>query len=389
VSILQDLMKSTTLRWDRSRGWQATPASVSHGADLVLYFAATDVLADPACVPLHDLLAAFPSAACVGCSSAGEIRDMSVEDDGLSALVIAFEKDSRVSVASALQSSGEESAETGRKLGRELSHADLKHVLVLSDGLRVNGSLLTEGLREVLPAGVTVSGGLAGDGARFSRTLVGVGDSMESGRVAVVGLYGAHLSVHFGSAGGWQAFGPTRLITQSMGNVLRTLDGQPALSLYKRYLGDLASGLPATGLLFPLQLLATRDATEGVVRTILAVDEETQSLTFAGDMTEGQYVRLMKAGCDALVDGADLAASQAGQHVLAPEGSAALLVSCVGRKLVMKQRVEEEVEAVIERLGRHVRAAGFYSYGEICPSGFAHGCDFHNQTMTLCVIAER
>ncbi|WP_404420269.1 FIST signal transduction protein [Nibricoccus sp. IMCC34717] len=382
-------MKSTTLRWDRTRGWLATPSSVSHGADLVLYFAASDVLADPVCAPLRDLRSAFPSAACVGCSSAGEIRDSSVEDDGLSALVIGFENGSSVSVVSAIQSSGTESAETGRKLGRELPQAGLRHVLVLSDGLCVNGSLLTEGLRAVLPAGVTVSGGLAGDGARFARTFVGVGDSVDSGRVAVIGLYGDHLSVKFGSAGGWQAFGPTRLITESSGNVLHTLDGQPALALYKRYLGDLASGLPATGLLFPLQLLGSKEAADGVVRTILAVDEEKQSLTFAGDMPQGQYVRLMKAGCDALVDGADSAAAQAGQIGTPPPGAAAVLVSCVGRKLVMKQRVEEEVEAVLQRLGGQVRAAGFYSYGEICPSGFAHSCDFHNQTMTLCVIAER
>jgi hypothetical protein len=175
------------------------------------------------------------------------------------------------------------------------------------------------------------------------------------------------------------------LITKSSGNVLFELDGQPALTLYKRYLGERAIGLPATGLLFPLSLLPTRESETGLVRTILAIDEDRQSLTFAGDMPKGAYVRLMKAGCDALVGGAQTAASEAGHT---PSAGFAVLVSCVGRKLVMGQRVEEEVEVVRTELGPAIATVGFYSYGEICPSGIQHSCDLHNQTMTLTVFSE-
>ncbi|MDX2187230.1 MAG: FIST N-terminal domain-containing protein [Opitutaceae bacterium] len=377
-------MNSTTLRWSRSSGWSSDLKAVPAGVSLVLYFGATDVLAaSPS--PIADLLQAFPDAVCAGCSSAGEIRDHFVEDDGLSVALVAFTSTSVKAAVVSCTDAGQ-SAQVGRELAARLQADGLRHVLVLSDGLHVNGSQLTEGLRAALPAGVTVSGGLAGDGARFSRTMVGLGPTIAEGQVVLVGFYGESLRVSHGSAGGWQPFGPKRLITAARGNVLQRLDDQPALALYKRYLGDLAEGLPATGLLFPLQLLPDREGTDGVVRTILAVNEADQSLTFAGDMPVGHYARLMKAGCDALVDGADHAA------LLACEGergeSLAILVSCVGRKLVMKQRVEEEVEAVLERLGGGVRSIGFYSYGEICPSGLAHGCDFHNQTMTLTVISE-
>jgi hypothetical protein len=246
---------------------------------------------------------------------------------------------------------------------------------------------LTLGLRESLPAGVLATGGLAGDGARFQRTLVGLGNTLSSGQIVGIGFYGDKIQARHGSAGGWGAFGPTRLITKSEGNILFSLDDQPALAVYKRYLGELADKLPSSGLLFPLQLLTDRDAKGGLVRTILAIDEASQSLTFAGDLPQGQYARFMKAGCDALVDGAD----QAAGNTLGIEDGGnclAVLVSCVGRKLVMGQRVEEEIEAVVNRLGPAAHTVGFYSYGEICPTGIINGCDLHNQTMTLTVFAE-
>ena len=69
--------------------------------------------------------------------------------------------------------------------------------------------------------------------------------------------------------------------------MLYELDGRPALALYKEYLGDRASGLPATALLFPLAVRSDRSATRRTVRTILGIDEEQQSMTFAGDVPEG------------------------------------------------------------------------------------------------------
>jgi len=233
---------------------------------------------------------------------------------------------------------------------------------------------------------VCATGGLAGDGAAFKRTLVGFGGEIGAGRMAAIGFYGEKFRATWGSAGGWSPFGPRRLITRAIDNVLYELDGQPALALYKRYLGERAAGLPATGLLFPLEGLAQRDAESGVARTILAVDEAGQSLTFAGDMPQGHYARLMKAGGDALIAGAQAAATRA-EHP-ATGAPLVVLVSCVGRKLVLGQRVEEEVEAALRPFPAGTPALGFYSYGEICPSGLVQECDLHNQTMTLTVVGE-
>lgn len=186
--------------------------------------------------------------------------------------------------------------------------------------------------------------------------------------------------------GGWDPFGPERLVTRSRRNVLYELDGQRALDLYVRYLGEHAAGLPATGLLFPLAL-RSHEGADSVVRTILSVDEMAGSLTFAGDIPEGMRARLMKANFDRLIDGATGAArGSIGRDAAPPE--LALLISCVGRKLVLKQRIEEEVEAVREIVGPRATLAGFYSYGEISPAASGAPCALHDQTMTITILSE-
>jgi hypothetical protein len=278
------------------------------------------------------------------------------------------------------------SDDAGRKLAAAIDQRGLRHVLVLSDGQHVNGSDLVRGLGEGLPKGVSVTGGLAGDGARFEETLVVAGE-LRSNAVAALGLYGPELHIGYGSLGGWDPFGPVRQVTRSDGNVLFELDGKPALELYKTYLGEHAAGLPATGLLFPLNVTKS-EGERALVRTILSVDEARQSLTFAGDVPEGALAQLMKANFDRLIEGAEGAARAS---ISASQGTVelALLISCVGRKLVLRQRTEEEVESVRDVVGEQAALTGFYSYGEICPAFAAADCQLHNQTMTITTLSER
>jgi hypothetical protein len=309
-----------------------------------------------------------------------------VTDDTLVLTAVAFE-DTRVEVRSIDARGCEGSDDAGDRLARALPAEGLVHVMVFSDGHTVNGTALVAGLLRRLPEGVAVTGGLAGDGARFQRTLVGADGPPREGTVAVVGFYGQRLRVGYGSLGGWDPFGPERRITRADGNVLHELDGQPALALYKKYLGEHAAGLPLAGLLFPLSV-RTVDGRE-FVRTILGVDEASQSMTFAGDLPEGGLARLMKANFDRLVDGAQGAARATQEALGQAEPQLSVLISCVGRKLVLQQRTEEEVEAVRAVLGPGSPVTGFYSYGEICPSAPRAGCELHNQTMTITTFSER
>jgi hypothetical protein len=323
----------------------------------------------------------FPDAHIVGCSTAGAIESTNLRDDVVAA-AIHFER-TRLKLARVHIASAVDSERAGAELGALLDAPDLVHVFVVSDGLNVNGTPLVRGLLGALGARVSVSGGLAADAA-FARTTVIADRPPETNVIAALGFYGDSLRVGCGSLGGWDPFGPERLITRSRGNVLLELDHRPALELYRRYLGEHAAGLPASGLLFPLSVRAP-ESSSTVVRTILGMDEAEGSITFAGDMVEGQIARLMKANFDRLVDGAHGAAA-AGTARLGCAAELAILVSCAGRRLVLQQRTEDELEAVREVVGG-AAMMGFYSLGELGPAG-ASSCELHNQTMTITTLAE-
>ena len=380
-------MKIEQVRWDKEMGWQPhllEPSPWGENVQLVLIFGDRLLLARQEL--LNTIKTAYPNAYLLGCSTAGEIYDTEVFDETLAVTAIEFDRTQIKDACVNIREVGS-SFEVGQKLARSLPSEGLVHVFLLSEGIKINGSDLVRGITQNLPAGVSVTGGLSGDGANFQETSVLWHDRPYSDAVVALGFYGQHLKVGYGSWGGWDPFGPERVVTHSRGNVLYKLDGKLALGLYKQYLGEFAKELPASGLLFPLSLRIESKDTP-VVRTILSVDEVEQTMTFAGDVPEGATVRLMKANFDRLVDGAIEAAekSYAANGSTAPE--LAILISCVGRKLVLKQRIEEEVEGVREVLGDDTVLTGFYSYGEISPFEEGVRCELHNQTMTITTLRE-
>lgn len=380
------MIHTEQLQWRAAQGWVSSRATLPppRSPGLLLVFGGRAAMAEQAAI--EALLARYPGAQLAGCSTAGDILDTEVSEGGLTATALEFEH-TRIEVAAEPTQGGEASGAAGERLAARLGAADLAHLLVLSEGVRVNGSELVRGLEAGLTRRVAVTGGLAGDGERFERTSVRWGGELSDSALVGIGFYGERLRVGHGSLGGWDPFGPERRITRSRGNVLFEFDGRPALDLYRLYLGEHAAGLPATGLLYPLRLRGESGG-PGIVRTILAVDEQERSLVFAGDVPEGQLARLMKANFDRLIDGATGAASQAVAVHPAVRPEFALLVSCIGRKMILKQRVEEEVEGVREVLGPGCALAGFYSYGEISPMATGGPCGLHNQTMTITTLAE-
>lgn len=379
-------MQIHTLRWDAARGW-SDHAPGEFAPALVLYFGRTDLLQQP--VHYLWLRDRFPGAIIAGCSAGSQILLTDVEDDVIIAIAVRFERTS-VRAAIAPIPGSDRSKAVGAELARRLISDDLAGVLVLSDGLLVNGTELVTGLFSVLGESTPLSGGMAGDGARFEKTVVGVDGTPEPALVAAIGFYGSSVRVSHAAAGGWDAFGPRRRITYSEGNVLYTLDSSPALDLYERYLGDEAAGLPGTALLYPLSIHNPVRPDESIVRTVLAVDRRAKTMTFAGDLPQGWVAQLMRGRHDRLVGGAGSAAGSALSTLTGPfEGDKlALMVSCVGRRLLMGQRTVEEIQAVAQALDDTTVQAGFYSYGEIAPSASLMRCELHNQTMTVTIIAE-
>ena len=327
----------------------------------------------------------FPYQHIIFGSTAGEIVGNQVYDNSVSVTAIEFEKSFfKISRANILAHN--DSFELGKALFEQLPKENLQHIFIISEGSFVNGSALINGLEENNTQNIKISGGLCGDNERFEKTLVAYNETPKEGEVAIIGLYGDSLEVTASSCGDWMPFGPERTITKSKDNILYEIDGLPALDLYKKYLGEKALDLPHSALLFPLNIKA-----EGkdlpVVRTILNIDEDEKSMIFAGDIPEQSKVQLMMASVDAIVVGAGEAAKKAMKN-RKNKPQFALLISCIGRKLVMAQRIEEEVEEVLDIIGAQTLTTGFYSYGEIAPFQSQDSCELHNQTMTLTLISE-
>lgn len=361
----------------------------NHNAQLVLLFGSRKLAADQAI--RNQIASHYPNAEIIGCTTSGEVLDTRIYDESLCLTAIEFSR-SQVEVHTVDINNAPENA--AKALAEHFKQEGLKSIFVLSDGQMVNGTDLTNTLQDILPEGTIITGGLAGDGTEFSETVLWHNSDYGSGKIIACGFYGDHLRVAHGSMGGWDSFGPKRLITKSQDNILYSLDNKPALDLYKTYLGEHAKDLPASALLFPLLITDSQDRPE-VIRTILNINTDDNSMIFAGDIPEGSYAQLMKANFDRLIDGAENAAINAINNSLTEQQNLAeqhngliIMISCVGRRLLLKQRTEEELEAVKDVFGESNLYTGFYSYGEISPLVKGGKCGLHNQTMTITSLFE-
>lgn len=380
-------MRTLSLSRKERQDWvHSADVSGFGSAQLVLYFGSSDALADE--IAFERLKMLFPQANIVGCSTGGQLLDDQITDDISTAVAIQFDA-TEVLVAREELTPGFTSYQAGRRLAVALDDPSLSNVLVLSDGLQVNGSELVRGLVSVLGNKAIITGGLAGDGAVFAKTFVVANGPARSGQVAAVGFYGSKLVVGHGSAGGWSTFGPQRRITRSAGNLLIELDGKPALDLYKRYLGEEAKGLPGTALLYPLRVMDPARPEQSLVRSVLSVDNAAGTMTFAGDIPEGWSAQLMRGYFDQLAEGAGQAAQMAAGPVPGHKGDrVALIVSCIGRRLLMGENIVDEIAAARHALGASTHCTGFYSYGEISPHAATGFSELHNQTMTITTLSE-
>lgn len=332
----------------------------------------------------------YPSAQLVGCTTSGEISSAGVFDDSIQITAIQWEKTIQ-RVAQTKMSGMLNSFEAAASLAKQLKSDTLRTVLVISDGLNVNGSELLKGFQSVL-GDIPIVGGLAGDGGAFVKTLQLYNESISDNQVIAVGLYGSALITSSGALGGWKPYGPPRKVTKSEKNVVYEMDDKPALPLYRMYIGEAFSrGLPGTGLKFPLAVIEEGKRDVEKIRTLLAIDSKANSLTFAGNVEVGETVRLCQTNHGRLVEGAGNAAHLVMEGLSASktnQAGLAILVSCVGRKGVMAENVGDEVKLVQQILGSQTSVTGFYSYGELAPRPNTTDSVLHNQTMTIGYLSE-
>ncbi|WP_027880931.1 FIST signal transduction protein [Mesoflavibacter zeaxanthinifaciens] len=377
-------MKTVQLVKHKNSDWKYIGQEIKLNAPLVMVLGNRYMLEDANIY--QDIKTLFPDGQIVFGSTCAEISSNDVNQQSITITAIEFEKSTFVIKTSNIKNNNQDSYKVGQDLIQQLPKDNLKHVFVISEGSFVNGSKLTQGMNSVTQNNLLITGGLCGDDDRFEKTIAGYNENPKEGQLIAIGFYGDTLEVTFSIYGGWTPFGPERVVTKSDDNILFELDGQPALDLYKTYLGDKAKDLPGAALLYPLNVKVQIDD-QPIVRSILNIDETNNSVILAGDIPENAKVQLMMTNVDNIANASERAAKQA-MNLRQNKPELAMLVSCIGRKLVLDQRVEEEVEEVIEVIGKDATISGFYSYGEIAPFDGEISCQLHNQTMTITLISE-
>ena len=377
-------MKTRNIQFKENK-WHNIEGNDNDSIDVLLVFTGVNLLENKNI--LSFLTTQFKNAKIISCTTAGEIDQTHVEENSIICSAIHFEKTPIETVVDNLKNYNN-SFELGNNLAKKLNTKNLTHIFMLSDGNLVNGDDLLTGLKSEIGTNIQITGGIAGDGDRFQKTFVGLNQDYKEGNVVLMGLYGNHIHVGTGNQAGWDVFGPEKTITKSKENFLHEIDGENALDMYKTYLGKYATELPASALLFPISI-KTKDHDFYIVRTILSIDNDKKVMKFAGNVPEGSTIRFMKSNFDRLV----LAASEAGVEACEISGNKttpdlAVIVSCVGRKLVLANRIEEEVEAAVECFPNTTNVIGFFSYGEISPQKEDHISYLHNQTITITTFSE-
>ncbi|MDX8386433.1 MAG: FIST N-terminal domain-containing protein [Gallionella sp.] len=354
---------------------------------LLMVFGCVAHFSDP--VLEQALRRSFPDALRIGCSTAGEIHLNGVSDGTTVVTAIHFDRTELQVVTTELPDMAASQA-AGENLAQPLSAFSPDAVIVFGQGVNINGSAMIAGMVQHLGATLPITGGLAGDNGAFKKSYTLCNEGVSSSRLVALGLKGPDLVFAHSCYGGWKPFGPIRKVTRSENNILYELDDEPALELYKRYLGKYADDLPGSALLFPFEMLDDPKQPTNIMRTTLGINESDGSMIMAGEIKPGCYLRMMHAVTDALVDGADTAAQATLEQVRGkPQDCLVILISCVGRKMVMGARTEEEISQVRQVLGENVPLCGFYSNGEITPGVGTLDCKLHNQTMTITYLTEQ
>lgn len=354
--------------------------------DFALLFADMDVMKDSTILAqIKDLVGHTPTA---GCSTAGEITAKGSFSKTAVLQGIKWDKeDSKVKIISTAKRDFAHDQSQANQLAKELIAHDLKAVLVFAPSVNADPPGIVRGIKEAVGANVVVAGGLAGDGGNFKSSMVYANGEVISEGLVLVGIYGKSLQVGHGASGGWKSFGGIREVTKSGQNMVFEIDHRPALDVYKEALGEHASQLPANGLMFPFALLSETNEELGLIRAVFTVDEEKKSILLAGDIATGTKIKFMRATNNNLVEGAKDAAVKAKMGT--KDSSLVLCISCVARKFVMGEAVDDEIAAVQETFGSESGLVGFYAHGEIGPFFTSTDCQLHNQTMTIAVISEK
>ncbi len=270
-------------------------------------------------------------------------------------------------------------------------------LIMFPDGLAGDGLHVIKGAQKILGESFEIVGGALGDEGAFKNTYQFYNGTVYQNTVVGLLISGAQLTTATGVRSGWEAVGNRFTCTKSKGNVVYKFGDKTALEIYKDYLGsERYKKLPAIGLEYPLGLVDEKAEIEGYnyfqIRCPVGINEKDGSVTFAASIPEGKEVTLTYSSRTSIINGSKLAAHQAKKTLGSAKPRLVMMFSCVGRKMVLGRRTNEEINVVREVFGNRVPIVGFYTYGEIGPIdkriSSLQSTRWHNETVVVWVLAE-
>ncbi|MFH1114932.1 MAG: FIST N-terminal domain-containing protein [Pseudomonadota bacterium] len=324
--------------------------------------------------------------AVVGCTTDGEISTGGFGTD--SAVLAGVVTDQIQFHVVSAQGLGKDPLEAGRRIAVKLP-PEVSYVQIFSDGLTGNGCAILRGIASVLGEDVPIAGGTAGDAGRFRQTWQFHGPRVLTDSVTAIGFTG-DFTVGTGVSSGWSPVGTVKIVTRARANVVYELNGEPALDVFKRFLGRHADKLPAVGVEYPLGIVskpgAPGEEEYHLIRATMSVSREEGSISFAGEIPEGAAVRLTCGDNDSILKATEEAVRRALAGLGAARPRMVFFYSCMARRIVLGRRTKEETEVLYRTLNKRLPLIGFYTYGEYCRLRAGGPSLFHNETATVSII---
>jgi hypothetical protein len=336
----------------------------------------------------------------IGGTTGGEISTEAISDDSIVIMAIHSNK---IKFATALgKNISKNELNAGKQLATNLLNQIpkklAKTLIMVPDGLAGNGTEIIKGAQSILGEYFEIVGGSLGDKSDFKKTYQYYNGKVYENSVPGL-LLGGNIKTATGIRSGWESIGNKMKVTKSESNIVYELDNEPALDFYEKVLGPVRSKkLPGIALEYPFGMIDEKAMINGKemyfqLRAPLSIDKNKKSITFAAAIPEGKYVTITTASRNSIIGGSASASKQAKETFKGKKIDLMLIFDCIGRKLVLGKRTQEEITAVQNTLGKNIPMIGFFTYGEIGPIDKRvkelQSTRYHNQTTIVFLMGEK
>jgi hypothetical protein len=260
-------------------------------------------------------------------------------------------------------------------------------VVVISSGLTIDAEQIIKGFQDV-DKNTPLYGGLAGDDLTMKGSFVFSNNyDTATGLIGLV-LDGDKINVKGLATSGWDNIGIEKTITKSVGNVVYTIDDEPAVDVFVKYfqftesIDNTAEIIAANFAQYPLQL--TKENGNTVLRAPLMVDIESRALIFAGGIPQGSKVKFsVQPGFDLIEKTTERISAL---KPIMPQADALIMFSCKARHMALGPMTGDEADMIRGIWNKPL--IGFFTYGEIGTAKDS-SCDFHNETCSMVILQEK